>query len=292
MAGMGRLAELRVTIIGLGLMGGSLALALRGRVRRMCVVDRDPATLALAGERGVADLITGDPAEGVSDADLVVLATPVRSILELVRAMPGLRPEGSMLLDLGSTKREICAALAALPACFQAIGGHPMCGKEMSGLTAAEATLFQGRSFVLCPAGERSSGQIQTVAMELISAIGAVALVVPADEHDRIVALTSHLPYLLATMLMAQVAVRAEKDALVWPVSGTGLRDMTRLAGSDPHMMADILVTNREAILSELRQYRRVLDDLIAQVEFADEAALLNWLAARQQEHTTLRQRR
>ncbi len=289
---MARLTELQVTIIGLGLMGGSLALALRGRVERICVVDRDPATLALAAAREVADLITGDPAEGVADADLVVLATPVRSILELVRVMPGLRPAGCMLLDLGSTKREVCAAMAALPAGFQAVGGHPMCGKESSGFAAAEATLFQGKVFVLSPAGGRSSEGVLAVVRELVAAIGALPIVAPADEHDQIVALTSHLPYLAATLLMALVAERAAENLLVWPVSGPGLRDMTRLAGSDPQMMADILATNREAILSELRNYRRGIEDVIARIEANDDVALLTWLTARQRDHSAFRVRK
>jgi prephenate dehydrogenase len=289
MAGMAWLAELQVTIIGLGLMGGSLALALHGRVGRLCVVDRNPTILEMAIERGVADLVTGDPAEGVSGADLVILATPVRSILELVSEMPGLRPDGCMLLDLGSTKRDICAAMAALPPGFQAIGGHPMCGKETSGFTAAEATLFQGRNFVLSPAGERSSEHVRAVVTELVAAIGAVVLVLPADEHDQIVALTSHLPYLLATLLMTQVAGRADENPFVWPASGPGLRDMTRLAGSNTHMMADILATNRAAILSELRRYGKELDELIARLENVDEAALLSWLAARQRDHIAFR---
>lgn len=284
------LSALHVTIVGLGLMGGSLALALRPHVRRLVAVDADPAVLTLAQERRLVDAAYTDLATGLQGADLVVLATPVRTILALLTQLPALRPEGCLLLDLGSTKEAICQAMARLPAGFHALGGHPLCGKETAGLAAAEATLFQGQTFVLCPPAGEGEEQITAVALEMVSAIGARPLFMCPTAHDEIVALTSHLPYLLAALLMEQAAAGAAHDERVWPVSATGLRGSVRLAGSDPQMMADILLTNRPAILERLHSFEESLAGLLTLLEEGDETTLLRWLAGRQADYQTYRQ--
>jgi prephenate dehydrogenase len=146
----------RITIVGLGLMGGSLALALRLAQRmphepgalHLTVVERDAATRQAAA--WLADELTADFAAGVRNADLVVLATPVRSIIGLLGELAAVRPEGCMVLDLGSTKADICRAMAELPEGFQAIGGHPMCGKETAGFGSATPDLYRGKTFILC----------------------------------------------------------------------------------------------------------------------------------------------
>lgn len=287
---MSLLSSLQVTVVGLGLMGGSLALALRPHVRRLVAVDTDPAVLTLAQERQMIDAAFVDLAAGVQGADLVVLATPVRTILALLAQLPALRPEGCLLLDLGSTKEAICRVMAGLPAGFHALGSHPLCGKETAGLAAADAALFQGQTFVLCaPAGEVDE-RINAVALEMVAAIGARPLFMPPAAHDQIVALTSHLPYLLAALLMQQAAAGAAADERVWPVSATGLRGAVRLAGSDPQMMADILLTNRPAILTQLHSFGQSLAGLAALLEQGDEAALLRWLTGRQAEYDVYRQ--
>lgn len=289
---MSLLSSLQVTIAGLGLMGGSLALALRPHVRRVVATDADPAVLTLAQERQMVDAAFTDLAAGVQGADLVVLATPVRTILAMLEQLPALRPDGCLLLDLGSTKAAICQAMAHLPAGFSALGGHPLCGKETAGLAAADATLFQGQTFVLCPpAGDRPvQPSVEAVALEMVAAIGARPVFMIPAAHDQIVALTSHLPYLLAALLIQQAAVGAAADQRVWPVSATGLRGVVRLAGTDPQMIADILLTNRPAILEHLHSFGQSLAGLVALLEQEDEAALLRWLAGRQAEYNLYRQ--
>jgi prephenate dehydrogenase len=265
-----KLQHCRVAIVGLGLMGGSLALALRGRCAALIGVDIDPATLALARAQGVVDeTVVFGPALG--RADLVVLATPVRTLLDQLASLPPPSSRGQVLIDLGSTKAAVTRAMAALPEGWQPLGGHPMCGKETGGLANAEAGLYRGRTFVLCPL-ERTSPQALALACELAEAAGAEPLVMDPARHDALAALVSHLPYTAAAALMQ--AVLAEGDPAAWQMAASGFRDTTRLAASDLTMMTDILLTNREAVLAALSAYRGQLDQLTAAIDSADPAAL------------------
>ena len=278
------LSDVHVSIVGLGLMGGSLAIALRPHVKKLTAVELDPNARRVLLERQMADEITGDLRRGIAQADLVVLATPVGTILQIIEQAPRLRPEGFMLLDLGSTKGQICAAMEALPAQFAAIGGHPMCGKESAGLKFAEETLYRNQTFVLCRTG-RTSEQLERVAVSILDAIGAKPLLLEPQKHDRIVALVSHLPYFVSSALMQQAALAAADDERVWSVSASGFRDSTRLSGSDPHMLQEITITNRAAIVQALRSHASNIEALIALLESEDDSALRAWLQARQAEH-------
>jgi len=286
-----RLKEMQVTIVGLGLMGGSLALALRGKVARISGVDRD-ATIAIRAVRGgIVQAATTSLAEGLAGADLLLLATPVRAIIELLAALPHLRPhDGCMVLDVGSTKREICAAMSQLPTRFAAMGGHPMCGKESAGLAEADAQLFQGQTFVLSPPTSEPDPTLLPLAIELVHAIGAAPVVISPEHHDALAALTSHLPFLLAATLMKQAAQSASEDPLIWPVSSSGLQSMTRLAGSNPQMMADILATNREPILTALHAFQSELEALILLLSKQDAGANFAWLSERRREYLRYRE--
>jgi prephenate dehydrogenase len=274
----------RVCIVGLGLMGGSLALALRPYLKHLTVVDTDADTLAAAQE--LADTATADLAQGVRGADLIVLATPVRTILRLLADLPSLRPQGGMVLDVGSTKTEIGRAMAALPPRFQAIGGHPMCGKEKAGFAAATPDLYQDRTFILCRNG-RTDPAIEALARRLIDQVGARPLLLPADTHDALVAATSHLPYLVAAALMR--AVSAVDDGRLWSVSASGFHDTARLSASDPQMMLDILLTNRAAVLSQLERYQQELAAVVELLQSGDEETLARWLAQVQRQHADYR---
>jgi len=265
-------------------MGGSLARALRPFLTHLSVVDANPATLAAA--RTLADKVTADLAEGVQRAELIILATPVRVILKLLAQLPVVRPDGCLVLDLGSTKAAISRAMEALPPPFQAIGGHPMCGKETSGFAAAAPDLFQGQTFVLCRNG-RTSSDIEQVARAIIDRIGARPLLLSPEKHDRLVAATSHLPYLVSAVLMRTVAGQA--DDQLWPVSASGFRDTTRLASSDPQMMLDILLTNRMEAIDQVDKLQGQLITLKRLLLQGDEAAIAGWLAETQQQHTTYR---
>ena len=293
------LTRCRVAIVGLGLMGGSLALALRGAnaCREIVGVDTDPAALDLARAQAVIDHACDF--DSALDCDLLILATPVRAILSqlnyLMRAprhtqyreRPLSQPlwDATRILDLGSTKSQIVSAMENLPARFDPLGGHPMCGKEVSGLAHAEPDLFQGKTFVLTPL-MRTSPAALALADELIAAIGARPLVLSAERHDSLAAVTSHLPYLAAVALVR--AAQSLNDEQLWPLAASGFRDTSRLAASDLTMMIDILLTNRPAILDSLSRYRAGLDALIAAIDSADPDALRAVLAPAQTQRAGL----
>ena len=267
--------DARVAIVGLGLMGGSLAGALRerGACREVWGVARREENIEEALRRGFIHRGTCDLAEGVEQADLIVLATPVRTIMELIPQMGSLAPAGCVLMDLGSTKAKIVEAMEALPPHVQAVGGHPMCGKEASGVVAAEADLYQGATFVLTPL-QRTSSEALTLAQELVETVGARPLLMDADRHDRLVAAVSHLPYLLSVGLVATAEEVAAEDDLVWELAASGFRDTSRLAASDATMMLDILLTNRQAVGETLSRFAHQLNTIAHLLEADDEKGL------------------
>ncbi len=270
-----RLKGASFTIIGLGLMGGSLALALKahGIGRQVWGVTRRSAIIDRALEMGAIDRGTTDAMEGVTEADIVVLATPVRTIVELLHQIGPHLKAGCLVLDLGSTKRAIVEAMASLPAGVEPVGGHPMCGKEVAGIWAAEASLYEGAIFPLVPL-ERTSSEALALAECLVESIGATPLIIDARRHDRLVAAISHLPYLTAVMLVSAAAEVAREDPLAWPLAASGFRDTSRLAASDVTMMHDILLTNREHVGEMLHRYRRHLSRVIELIENGDEDKL------------------
>lgn len=272
----------RICIVGLGLMGGSLALALRGRIPTLIGVDADKSTRQLALAQQIVHQATADLREGVEQADLVILATPVRTILYVLAELPRLRPDGGMVLDIGSTKQVICDAMEALPETFAAIGGHPMCGRETAGLAAATDDLYQGQTFILCRNG-RTSAVIESTALHLIKTIGGRPLFLAPHDHDQAVAAVSHLPYLVAAVLLHQA------DETRWPVSASGFRDTTRLAGTDPRMILDVLLTNRKVILTTLEKYQAGMEELHILLATADDSALMEWLEVTQSQYQAYR---
>jgi prephenate dehydrogenase len=245
---MSELADKQITIVGLGLMGGSLAGALRGKCRAVIGVARRAASVEVALERELIDRGTTDLAEGISQADIVVLATPVRVILRQLPEIGPLLPDGCLLMDMGSTKTDIVAAMADLPPHVQPLGGHPMCGKEKSGIEVAEPTLYQGRTFILSPLPRTSEAALR-LGKALAQAAGANPLVIEAARQDFLVATISHLPYLLACALVSTADATTSADPLVWEIVAGGYRDTSRVAGSDVTMMVDILLTNREQVV-------------------------------------------
>lgn len=257
-----------VTIIGLGLMGGSLALALKQRctVGRVWGVNRRATVIERAVELGAVDGGTTDAAEGVAGADIVVLATPVQTIVELLGEIGPHLKSGCLVVDMGSTKSAIVDAMESLPGHVEPVGGHPMCGKEVAGILAAEASLYEGAVFALTPLARTSPAALDR-ARRLAASVGATPLVLDAARHDRLVAAVSHLPYLAAVTLVAAASQVAAEDALAWPLAASGFRDTSRLAASDVTMMYDILVTNREHVSEMLHRYRRELGQVIDLLE-------------------------
>ncbi|RUA17018.1 MAG: prephenate dehydrogenase/arogenate dehydrogenase family protein [Clostridia bacterium] len=273
------LASTHVVIIGMGLMGASLGYDLRGHCRRVTGVVRRPEAVAETEASGCVDDATLDAAAAVSQADLVILATPVRTILRQIAELGPLMKPGAVLLDMGSAKTEICRALAALPEHVQPVGGHPMCGKETAGLAAAEPGLYAGCTFVLCPL-PRTAPAALTLAQELVGFIRARALLLEPARHDHLVAAISHLPYLSASALVAYVMAVANDDPVVWNVAASGFRDSSRVAASDVKMLTDILLTNRLAVLEAIDAFLAQLTTLRAMVAGEEEKMLVERLSA------------
>lgn len=246
----------RLAVVGLGLMGGSIALALRDFSAEIWGVDTNPVTRDYAAASGIVDHATDDLREAVHEADTVILAAPVRVIVELLNKRIGsyLR-SNTLLIDIGSTKADIVEAMGRLPVGIQAIGGHPMTGKETSGIEGSDGALYRGRPFVLCET-RRATPATRLRALALVEALGAVAVEMEAEHHDRVVATISHVPYLLSAALMATAAGEAVQDEAIYRLAAGGFRDMSRLAGSDVRMMSDIISTNTQAIAVVLAQFR------------------------------------
>lgn len=272
------LRQAHVAIVGLGLMGASLGYDLRRHCRRVTGVVRRAEAIDPALAAGCVDDATLDAPAALAEADIVVLAAPVRTILRQIADLGPLLKPGAILIDLGSTKTDICRALAALPPHVQAIGGHPMCGKETGGLAAAEPGLYRGCTFVLCPL-EHTSVATQALVEEMVGFIGARALVLDPARHDRLVAAISHLPYLAACALVDYASDVAATDPTVWEVAAGGFRDSSRVAASDVDMLLDILLTNRAAVLAALDHYVERLTGLRAGLAAGDEAGLRAALA-------------
>lgn len=279
-----RLEDCQVTIVGLGLMGGSLAGALRGRCRAVVGVARRPETVETASAQGLIDRGTIDLAGGVRRADVVVLATPVRVIMQQLAELGPLLPEGCLLMDLGSTKTQIVSAMARLPEHVEPLGGHPMCGKEVSGIEVADPALYRGRTFILTPL-PRTAPAALALGQALAKAVGAQPLVLEPERQDYLVATLSHLPYMLACTLVSTADATTSADPAAWEIVAGGFRDTSRVAGSDVTMMLDILLTNREEVLKALYAYRAHLRDLTHLLENGDENDLRRVL-------TTIHQKR
>ena len=277
-----------VAIVGLGLMGGSLALALKAAGHQGLIIGiaRRPQTLQTALAMGAIDEGHTD-LSAVAGAELVILATPVRTLLRQIGAVTSHMQPRTLLLDLGSTKHRVCQALALAPPALQVLGGHPMCGKETSGLEVAEATLYRDKTFVLCPLPRTSPASLAT-GLALIAALGGQPLILEPARHDRLVATISHLPYLLSAALIQVTAQVGETDDRVWQVAASGFRDMSRLAGSDPVMMLDILLTNAPAVRASLAALRTQLEQMDAWLAADDEAALHHALHAVQAQRHAL----
>jgi prephenate dehydrogenase len=276
----------KVAIAGLGLMGGSLGLALRAAGHDVTGFDADPAEAAVAVERGCADRAAESLAAACADAELVVVATPVSQIAGLVAEALDANP-GATVTDIGSTKGQV---MAAVPAAGRArvVGGHPICGSEAHGAAAARAELYAGATWFLTPTLETEPERLAQV-HALVVAVGARPVVVDADAHDRIVAVTSHVPHVLANVLALQVA-EGEVDGHR-PLDSTGgsFRDMTRVAGANPAMWIDILLDNRAAVLAAIEDARGRLAEVAGALEAGDADYLERWIGgAREARRETL----
>lgn len=269
------ISDARVAIVGLGLMGGSLAAALSSMhvCREVVGIARRPSSLATARSLRFIHRGTTDLAEGLRDADVVVLATPVRDILDKLGQVGPMMKQNAIVIDVGSTKTAICEAMMAMPPHVQPIGGHPMCGKESSGLTMAEPGLYRDRVFVLTPLA-RTSARTLALMQEMVRGIGARALILEPQYHDQLVAAISHLPYMVAVTLVAAAEQVAQGDDMQWKLAAGGFRDTSRVAAGSIPMMMDILTTNRQPILKTLYAAQAQLASLTHLLEEKDDDRL------------------
>jgi prephenate dehydrogenase len=251
----------RVAIVGLGLIGGSLALAIRRKWSGGLIIAVDRKDVLEAGMRMHAADVSADDLGMIAGADLVVLAAPVRRNIDVLRQLPDFLDGEALITDVGSTKGEIAQAARSLPDRLTFIGGHPLAGAARGGIAAARADLFDGRPWALTtPAPEAPLARLEA----LIQGAGASPLRMDAGDHDRLLASLSHLPQLTVSALMHVVGERAGKEGLA--LAGRGLRDTTRLASSPPAIWNDIAATNapaiREALDSLIDVLQRLRDDL------------------------------
>lgn len=269
-----------VCIVGLGLMGASFAMALRasGYGGRLTGVSRSEETRRKALERGIVDDAATD-LDMAADAGVVVLCTPVRLLIAQIGQLSAICKPGAILTDMGSTKAEIVRAMDALPEALRAVGSHPMCGKETAGIDAAEATLYRGAPWILTRTQRTDEEAFQTV-KRLAEAVGAVPREIGVEDHDRLLAFASHLPYAVSTAMVAATDQFGLSHPEVWQVMAGGYRDTSRVAASDETMWLDIALTNREAILGAVRDYQFALDQFTALLERGDEAGLRAYITA------------
>jgi len=271
----------KLCIIGIGLIGGSLARALRDAryVREVTGYGRSVGNLQQAVELGVIDRVEVSLADAVRNADMIVLALPVGCMGEILEQLAPVLADHAVVTDVGSVKGSVVAeARAALNARFaHFVPGHPLAGTEQSGVAASQADLFHQRRVILTPEPETDPAALNRV-RAMWEAAGAQVATLSAADHDRILAASSHLPHMLAYCLM-DLVVRHDDHRAILECAATGFRDTTRIAGSDPVMWRDICLANRDALAAALRQYQEDLEALTAAIEKGDGPWLLETFA-------------
>ncbi|HBG07838.1 MAG: prephenate dehydrogenase [Geobacteraceae bacterium GWC2_58_44] len=266
----------RMAVIGVGLIGGSLARVLRqkGAVCEVVGIGRGEANLKRGVELGVLDSYSLDPREGVRGADLVFVATPVCSIPAVVAQIAPYLSPGCIVTDGGSVKEYVVAACEPLmPAGTFFVGGHPIAGTEHSGVDASFATLYQGKRCIVTPTASTDPAALEKV-VELWKIAGSTVPLMTPEQHDRVVAAISHLPHMVAYSLVNAVDGYDRFGGELLAFSAGGFRDFTRIASSDPVMWRDIALTNREAILETMDFFSGYLEKLRALVAAGDAGGL------------------
>ena len=270
---------MKIAVIGVGLIGGSFALALKqaGAASHVVGVGRNIANLKLALERGIIDSTASDPGAAAQKADLVLVATPVA---QFPAVFSSLAKSSVLITDGGSTKRDVIAAArkALGKRIAQFVPAHPIAGAEKSGAGAARAELFRGKRVVLTPLRENSRDSISKVEA-VWSACGARVSRMDPEEHDAVLATVSHLPHVLAYALVHGVARRNNAEQL-FSFAGGGFRDFTRIASSHPEMWRDICIANRDRLLQDLKSYANDLGSIRKLIQKGDAAGLEKLFAA------------
>ncbi len=266
----------RLAIVGTGLIGASVALAAKraGVAGRVSGFDVDAAALDAAVARGAVDEPAASLEAAVAGAELAVVAAPVAQLAPQVRSVLAATADETTVTDVGSTKVGVCAT-ARGSARF--VGGHPVCGSEARGAEHANAELFEGATWFLTPLTETDPARHRLV-HGFVSALGATPVAVDPDAHDRLVALTSHLPHALANLLLNQAGATRVEGHEPLAAAGGSLRDMTRVAGANPRIWVDIFVENSAPLRESLAEHRRRIEQLEAALEAGDAGFLARWI--------------
>jgi prephenate dehydrogenase len=273
---LGRMDLGRLAVIGTGLIGASVALAAKraGVAATTAGFDPDPAALEAAEARGALDETSDSLEAAVASADLVVVAAPVAQLAAQVRAALAASTDETTVTDVGSTKAGVCAAARGSS---RFVGGHPVCGSEARGPEHATAELFEGATWFLTPLTETEPARHRLV-HGFVSALGATPVAVDPEAHDRLVALTSHLPHALANLLVNQAGASRVEGHEPLAAAGGSLRDMTRVAGANPRIWVDIFVENAAPLRNSLAEHRRRVEQLEAALDAADAGFLARWI--------------
>jgi len=258
----------RLAIIGVGLIGGSLSLALKevGAVGEVVGCGRGKPNLEKALELGVVDRYTRDPVEAVKGADVVFLATPVKTLADVTKELlPGLKP-GAIITDGGSVKGAVAASIEPLmPDGIHFVPGHPIAGTEKSGAEAAFPTLYRGKRCILTPT-ENTNTDALALVEKMWQLAGSDVVQMPLEKHDRVLAAISNLPHMVAYSLVNAIGSYDHYEENILEYSAGGFRDFTRIASSDPTMWRDIAETNREGLLEMMEQFETFFAELKADV--------------------------
>jgi prephenate dehydrogenase len=265
---------MRIAVLGVGLIGGSIGMAARRRAgAQVCGFDPDREVLVRALERGAVDAVAEDVEAAVEGAEVVFAASPVGVIADTVaRALAAAGPQ-CVVSDVGSTKR----LLASAGADERFIGGHPLAGAETAGVEDAHAELFDGATWYLVPARGSTAGVLYERLHRLLVSFGARPTAIDADSHDRLMACVSHLPHVLANLLVAQASEVLGEDAERLPAVGPSFRDATRVAGANSAIWPDIYIANRDALIGALDELGERLAQVRGHLADADAPALRAW---------------
>ena len=268
----------KVAVVGLGLIGGSLAAALResGEVGEVFGVERDAESLRFALENGITDTGASEIGLGMSGSEIVVVATYVATIAGVAREVSGFVSPGTVVCDVGSVKASVVREMENGPRNIRFVGAHPIAGKETSGVMESDSALFSGKRCVVTPT-ESTSPEALSMVKKLFSLVGSEVVEMDPESHDEVFSLVSHLPHAVAYSLVSAVASRG-RDRNLFDFSGGGLADFTRIAGSSPEMWAGIFIENRDALLDAIRGFAGKLGEIekaVASGNVEDLAALL-----------------
>lgn len=269
---------MRIAVLGVGLIGGSIGLAARRRLEAEVVgFDPDRATVDRAVDSGAVDRAASSVGEACEGAEVVFCAAPVAGLAELaVAALESSGPD-TVVTDVGSTKRDIVAALGSDE---RFIGGHPLAGAETSGVANAREDLFEGARWYLTPKSERASGVLYDRLQRTIADLGARAQAIDAETHDRLMATVSHLPHVVANVLVGQAAAELTRDSERMPEVGPSFRDTTRVAGANPAIWGDIFASNREAVAEAVDAVAGRLRDAAELIRAGGRETVAEWHAA------------